>query len=85
MRLPVPGQAALLALVALSAQMFALSFLRADAAPTWQGLHLESWSALVLVVCFLLAFVSLTLIEKLFRSRSESSKGSAARTVNQDL
>ena len=47
------GQVALLALSVLMAGMLALSFLRADPAPAWRGLHWESWAALSLVVIFL--------------------------------
>jgi hypothetical protein len=45
-RLRIPGQAASLGLLALSLQLFGLSFLRADPSPVWQGLRLDSWAAL---------------------------------------
>lgn len=55
-RVKTPGQIALLALMALSAELFALSFLRADPAPAKWGLHLESWAAISLALVFLLVF-----------------------------
>ncbi len=66
-RMPLPGQAGLLALCVLALQLLGLSFLRADPSPSWQGLHLESWAALVLAACFLLALVVLSLNKKLPR------------------
>ena len=57
-RLPAPGLAALLFLVAVSWQLLALSFFRADPAPTWQGMHLDSWAALGLAVISLLVFLA---------------------------
>ncbi len=66
-RIPFPGQAGLLVLCVLAVQLFALSFLRADPAPSWRGLHLESWAALGLAACFLLALAVLSLNQKLRR------------------
>ncbi len=66
-RMPVPGQMGLIALCVLAAQLLGLSFLRADSAPSWRGLHLESWAALGLTACFLLALVVLSLNQKLNR------------------
>ena len=66
-RMPLSGQVGMLALCALAAQLFGLSFLRADSAPSWQGLHLESWAALGLAACFVLAFAVITLSQKLLR------------------
>jgi phosphatidylglycerol:prolipoprotein diacylglycerol transferase len=45
--MPVPGQAALLAVLLFSAGMFALSWLRYDPAPLAGLLRLEAWAALV--------------------------------------
>ncbi len=56
-RVKIPGQLALLALAALSAELFALSFLRADPASEKWGLHLESWAAVSLALLFLLVFM----------------------------
>lgn len=56
-RLPAPGLAAWLFLVALSWQLLALSFFRADPAPAWQGMHLDSWAALGLAVISLLVLL----------------------------
>lgn len=56
-RVKLSGQVALLALAALAAEMFALSFLRADPAPSGWGLHLESWAALSLTAILLLVFI----------------------------
>lgn len=55
-RVKLLGQVSLLALAALTAEMFALSFLRADPAPSQGGLHLESWAALSLSLILLLIF-----------------------------
>ncbi len=46
-RLPVPGQAALLALLLFSLEMFAVSWLRADPVPLIGTLRMEAWFALV--------------------------------------
>jgi hypothetical protein len=74
--LRVAGQAALLAQSVLAVQIFSLSFLRADSVPSWKGMHLESWAALVLVVSFLLGFIVLNLREKLHRPGSEALRQS---------
>jgi phosphatidylglycerol:prolipoprotein diacylglycerol transferase len=57
-RLPAPGLVALLFLLALSLQLLALSFLRADPVPTWQGLHLDTWAALGLAGITSLVFLT---------------------------
>ena len=57
-RLPIPGQAALLALLLFSLEMFAISWLRADPAPLTGMLRTEAWFALIiagLAGCVLLA------------------------------
>lgn len=56
-RLPVPGMAMLLFLAALSLQLLALSFLRAEPLPAWLGLRLDSWAALGLAGISLLALL----------------------------
>jgi len=68
-RLRVPGQAASLGLLALSLQLFGLSFLRADPAPVWQGLRLDSWAALSFSV--VAAFFLLLLARKPISDLSE--------------
>lgn len=45
-----PGSVASLALLGFSLEMLALSFLRADPSPGWQGLRLDAWSALTLSI-----------------------------------
>ena len=49
-RLPVLGLSALIGLFALSAEMFLLSFLRADPTPILYGLRLEAWGAALLML-----------------------------------
>ena len=44
-RLPFPGLAASILGLGLSAELFGLSFLRADPIPVWLGLRLEAWGA----------------------------------------
>ena len=50
--LRIGGMKALLWLSALSLTLLALSFLRADPAPRWLNLRLESWAALFFTVLF---------------------------------
>lgn len=45
-----PGSAAGLGLLGLSLEMLALSFLRADPSPGWQGLRLDAWASLALAI-----------------------------------
>jgi phosphatidylglycerol:prolipoprotein diacylglycerol transferase len=45
-----PGSPASLGLLGLSLEMLALSFLRADPSPGWQGLRLDAWAALALTI-----------------------------------
>lgn len=68
-RLPAPGLAALLFLVALLLQLLVLSFLRADPVPAWQGVHLDSWAAFGLAGIALLA-----LLIRFFRARPHRSR-----------
>ncbi len=49
-RSPLPGLAASLALFGISTILFALSYLRADPSPIWQGLRLEAWGAIALML-----------------------------------
>jgi prolipoprotein diacylglyceryltransferase len=45
-----PGQVFSAALLGFSAIMLALSFIRADPLPEWQGMRLDSWAALVFLL-----------------------------------
>ncbi len=45
-----PGSAAGLGVLGISLEMLALSFLRADPSPGWQGLRLDAWAALGLAL-----------------------------------
>jgi prolipoprotein diacylglyceryltransferase len=62
----VPGQAALLALLLLSLQMLLISLLRADPAPTWGAVRLETAAAAFIAVATLLTFSAV-----IFRSRKK--------------
>jgi len=63
-RLPRPGQASILAVLSLSLQMFAFSFLRVDPAQVWSGVRLEAWAGLgIAAVTSLLILYTLTLDE----------------------
>lgn len=72
-RLPVPGQAAGLSILGLSLVIFGLSFLRADPIPSWRGMRLDSWGALVLagMACLYLIF---TLVRMWLVSRKEKRR-----------
>lgn len=48
-RSPLPGLAASLGLFGISTILFALSYLRADPSPIWQGLRLEAWGSITLM------------------------------------
>jgi len=56
---PVSGLNAAVGLLGLSAEIFALSFLRADPAPIWYGLRLEAWGAIGLMILSALSVVVL--------------------------
>jgi len=60
-RLPVPGLSASIGLFGLSALMFSLSYLRADPTPIWQGLRLEAWGAIGLMIFSTITLVVLLL------------------------
>lgn len=84
-RLRIAGQAALLALFAFGVQMFCLSFLRADAVPAWLGLHLETWSALLLAACSLFVLLVLVLRDRTQRLRRPALDSSGEGAIEQDL
>ena len=69
--LRVPGQAALLAMLLLSLEILMISLLRADPAPTWGALRLESWSAVGIALLTLLAYFAVGLRS---RRREELSR-----------
>jgi phosphatidylglycerol:prolipoprotein diacylglycerol transferase len=60
-RLPVPGLSASIGLFGLSALMFSLSYFRADPTPIWQGLRLEAWGAIGLMIFSTITLVVLLL------------------------
>jgi phosphatidylglycerol---prolipoprotein diacylglyceryl transferase len=72
-RLPIAGQAAGLALLGLSLELFGLSLLRADPIPTWRGMRLDTWGALSLV-CLAALFLAYTLIRMWLISRKRKRK-----------
>lgn len=77
-RLPFPGQAAGLALLCLSLELFGLTFLRADPMPSWRGMRLDAWGTLALagLACLYLAYtlVSMWLVSRKRRKRSINVK-----------
>ena len=58
-RLPIPGLNAAIGLFGMSAVIIALSFLRADPTPIWNGLRLEAWGAIGLMIFAIFAVVVL--------------------------
>jgi hypothetical protein len=57
----IPGLSASIGLFGLSAVVFGLSYLRADPTPIWQGLRLEAWGAIGVMIFSTLAVVVLLL------------------------
>jgi hypothetical protein len=49
-RLPVRGASAAMGLFGISAVLFGLSYLRADPTPIWNGLRLDAWGAVGLMI-----------------------------------
>ena len=60
-RSPIPGLVAAIGLFGISAVIFTLSFLRADPIPIVNGLRLEAWAAVGLMIISLSAVVVLLL------------------------
>jgi len=60
-RIPIPGLVAAIGLFGISAVIFTLSFLRADPIPIVNGLRLEAWAAVGLMIISLSAVVVLLL------------------------
>jgi len=60
-QLPVHGLRAILGVLAVSLVIFGLSYLRADPTPIWNGLRLDAWGALILVIGYLAVVVVLLL------------------------
>ncbi len=56
-RMPVQGMSATLGLYGISVIIFLLSYIRADPTPIWNGLRLEAWGALGMMI-----FSSFTLV-----------------------
>lgn len=75
-RLPIPGLASTLGLSALSALLFALTYARADSAPIWQGLRLDAWGALGLML-----LSGLLVVVLLVRWRVEKQSASNRRVL----
>jgi hypothetical protein len=61
-RISVPGVSACLGVFLIAAEIFALSFLRADSTPTWRELRLDAWGAIGLML-----FCMVTGVVLLFR------------------
>jgi prolipoprotein diacylglyceryltransferase len=72
-RLPIAGQAAGLALLGLSVELFGLSFLRADPTPYWRGMRLDAWGALALA-CLASIYLAHTLLRMWLASRKRKRK-----------
>jgi phosphatidylglycerol:prolipoprotein diacylglycerol transferase len=72
-RLPVQGMSATLGLFGLSAIVFILSYLRADPTPIWNGLRLEAWGAMGLMI-----FSSITVLVLLFWWKYKKTQGKVA-------
>ncbi len=60
--LPAPGLSASIGMFGLSAVIFGLSYLRVDPTPIWQGLRLEAWGAIGLII-----FSTITVVVLLLR------------------
>ena len=67
-RFPVKGLSALLYLFGLSGVILGLSFLRIDPALTWQGLRLDAWGAVGLMI-FSAMLVVVLLLRQVINSR----------------
>jgi prolipoprotein diacylglyceryltransferase len=60
-RLSIPGLKAAIGVFGISAVILGLSFVRADPAPSWNGLRLEAWGAIGLMIFCVIAVVVLLL------------------------
>lgn len=81
LRLRIAGQAAMLALFAFAMQMLGLSFLRADGMPSWHGLHLDTWWALLLAACAIIGLLVLVLRDRSQRQWDTATEYSGERAV----
>jgi prolipoprotein diacylglyceryltransferase len=63
--IPAVGISASLGLFGISAVLFGLSYLRADPAPIWNGLRLEAWGALGMMIFAAISAVVLLLYKQL--------------------
>jgi phosphatidylglycerol:prolipoprotein diacylglycerol transferase len=57
--LPIHGMSATIGLLGLSAVLFGLSYLRVDPTPVWNGLRLEAWGAMGLMIFSIITVVVL--------------------------
>jgi prolipoprotein diacylglyceryltransferase len=73
-QLAVHGLRGVLGVLAVSLVIFALSYLRADPAPIWNGLRLDAWGALMLIIVCLAVVVVLLLDWKFRKKVSTSSR-----------
>ena len=69
-RISIPGVSACLGVFLIAAEIFALSFLRADSTPIWHGLRLDAWGAIGLMLFCLVTGVVLLFRWKKRRSLS---------------
>jgi len=67
-RVQIDGLTAALGMFDIATVIFALSYLRADPMPIWQGLRLEAWGAITLMILSGLAVVVLLVRWKLRKS-----------------
>lgn len=63
-RISIPGIMAAVGLFGASAVLFLLSYLRADPTPLWNGLRLEAWGAIGMMIFSLIVLMVLLLREK---------------------
>jgi prolipoprotein diacylglyceryltransferase len=69
-RSPRPGTFAILGVLLLSLEMFALSYLRVDPSHMWNGFRLEAWVALGFAVLAALVLV-VSLLLSMFERRTD--------------
>ncbi len=71
-QLPHSGMSATIGLIGISAEIFALSFLRLDPTPIWRGLRVEAWGAIGLMIFS--AVIEVVLLVR-WKYRREASPG----------
>jgi prolipoprotein diacylglyceryltransferase len=72
--IPVPGLNAVIGLFGLSVVIFALSFLRVDPTPMWNGFRLEAWGAIGFMIFSIISGVVLLLRWKLREKQNPQGK-----------